>query len=195
MHTRVSSRLALILVLFHYQTASIWSSLSWLKNHSMSRYINTNDDETNSDTTSDQSLLKTKLMLRQQHQQISSPSRCLNLCQNDQYCKSGQCILTECSDTVACYKYCMLCNSQMNCYQSGEFCSYGSSGGSGVSGNSGAASSASGSGGGGQSQSAPRVSSILNSSHANPTSQQSLHSLLLLVFIVFLFNRFFSIRM
>lgn len=75
---------------------------------------------------SSSSVLKTKLALRQQQQQLS-PSRCLNLCQNDQYCKSGQCILTECSDTVACYKYCMLCNNQMNCYQTGEFCSYNSS--------------------------------------------------------------------
>lgn len=73
----------------------------------------------------DNLLLKTKLILRQQQQQ-QQPSRCLNLCQNDQYCKSGQCILTECSDTIACYKYCMLCNSQLNCYESGEFCSYNS---------------------------------------------------------------------
>lgn len=71
-------------------------------------------------------LLKTKLILRQQQQQQQQPSRCLNLCQNDQYCKSGQCILTECSDTIACYKYCMLCNSQLNCYETGEFCSYNS---------------------------------------------------------------------
>lgn len=63
-----------------------------------------------------------KLVLRNQQQQQAN--RCLNLCQNDQYCKSGQCILTECSDTVACYKYCMLCNSQLSCYQSGDFCAY-----------------------------------------------------------------------
>lgn len=75
---------------------------------------------------SSNSILKTKFALRQQQQQLS-PSRCLNLCQNDQYCKSGQCILTECSDTVACYKYCMLCNNQLNCYQTGEFCSYNAS--------------------------------------------------------------------
>lgn len=73
----------------------------------------------------DAELLKTKLLLRRQH---LGPSRCLNLCQNDQYCKSGQCILTECSDTIACYKYCMLCNSQLNCYQSGEFCTYNGAG-------------------------------------------------------------------
>lgn len=78
------------------------------------------------ENTSNSVILKTKLVLRQQQQQMS-PSRCLNLCQNDQYCKSGQCILTECSDTVACYKYCMLCNNQLNCYQTGEFCSYNSS--------------------------------------------------------------------
>lgn len=66
-------------------------------------------------------------ILQKQQQQLQGTSKCLYLCQNDHFCKTGQCILTECSDTVACYKYCMLCNSQLKCYQSGDFCDYNSS--------------------------------------------------------------------
>lgn len=54
----------------------------------------------------------------------TAASRCLYLCQNDSKCKSGQCILTECSDTPDCYHYCMLCNVELKCFQFGDYCHY-----------------------------------------------------------------------
>lgn len=55
-------------------------------------------------------------------------SRCDYICNNDETCKSGKCVLTYCSDTIACYKYCLNCNQQETCYETGNFCSYGING-------------------------------------------------------------------
>ena len=50
--------------------------------------------------------------------------RCQTLCQNDDACKSGQCVLVYCSDTVSCYRFCMECFGRTECYQTGPYCAY-----------------------------------------------------------------------
>ncbi|RNA32596.1 hypothetical protein BpHYR1_038724 [Brachionus plicatilis] len=57
--------------------------------------------------------------------QNSISDRCDSLCQNDERCKSGQCILTYCSETVACYKFCLLCDQNLQCFETGDHCLYG----------------------------------------------------------------------
>lgn len=57
--------------------------------------------------------------------QFSLSNRCDSLCQNDERCKSGQCILTYCSETVSCYQFCLLCNQNLQCYKTGDHCIYG----------------------------------------------------------------------
>ena len=53
-----------------------------------------------------------------------SSDRCDSICQNDERCKSGQCILTYCSESVACYKFCLLCEQNLQCFQTGDHCYY-----------------------------------------------------------------------
>lgn len=53
-----------------------------------------------------------------------SSDRCDSICQNDERCKSGQCIITYCSESVACYKFCLLCDQNLQCFQTGDHCLY-----------------------------------------------------------------------
>jgi hypothetical protein len=49
-------------------------------------------------------------------------SRCDYLCQNDDACRSGRCVLTQCLDTPSCFRYCFYCNYEEKCYEAGQYC-------------------------------------------------------------------------
>lgn len=53
---------------------------------------------------------------------IKAQSRCEYLCQNDDDCRKGQCVLVYCVDSPACYRYCFECYDQRLCQQSGPNC-------------------------------------------------------------------------
>ena len=73
-------------------------------------------------------LLQLLLVLTSRLTSGQIPSRCEYICQNDDSCKSGRCVLTECSDTIACYRYCLTCSSHNNfnttCFETGAYCYY-----------------------------------------------------------------------
>ena len=73
----------------------------------------------------------TLLLVSNQHRTIISAemntqplTRCESLCQNDDSCRSGDCVLTFCSDTESCYKYCFTCHGKEKCFDSGGLCRY-----------------------------------------------------------------------
>lgn len=49
-------------------------------------------------------------------------SKCDTICANDNSCSTGRCILTHCSDSSACFKYCLNCAGVETCYASGQSC-------------------------------------------------------------------------
>jgi hypothetical protein len=49
-------------------------------------------------------------------------TRCDYLCQNDDACRSGRCVLTQCLDTPSCFRYCFYCNYEEKCYEAGSYC-------------------------------------------------------------------------
>lgn len=55
-------------------------------------------------------------------QSTQAQSRCEYLCQNDDNCRKGLCVLTYCIDTPVCYRYCFQCFDREECQQSGEYC-------------------------------------------------------------------------
>jgi len=51
-------------------------------------------------------------------------SRCNTICEQDRDCKTGRCILSDCSDTERCFEFCFLCDGQKTCFASGSDCDY-----------------------------------------------------------------------
>ncbi len=49
-------------------------------------------------------------------------TRCDFLCQNDESCRSGRCVLTQCFDTESCFRYCFYCDYVEKCYEAGPYC-------------------------------------------------------------------------
>ena len=49
-------------------------------------------------------------------------SKCDTVCANDPSCSVGKCILTQCTDSNSCFKYCLNCNGVETCYASGHAC-------------------------------------------------------------------------
>ena len=51
-------------------------------------------------------------------------NRCDFLCQNDDNCRSGRCVMTQCVDTISCYRFCFQCGEEEKCYETGDYCYY-----------------------------------------------------------------------
>jgi hypothetical protein len=55
---------------------------------------------------------------------VNGQSRCNTICDQDRDCKSGKCILSECTDTELCFEFCFTCDGQKTCFASGSKCDY-----------------------------------------------------------------------
>lgn len=55
---------------------------------------------------------------------VNGQSRCNTICDQDRDCKSGKCILSECTDTELCFEFCFICDGQKTCFASGSQCDY-----------------------------------------------------------------------
>ncbi len=44
-------------------------------------------------------------------------NRCSSICYGDFRCLTGQCVLTQCIDNTACYKFCFQCDNIEDCFQ------------------------------------------------------------------------------
>lgn len=49
-------------------------------------------------------------------------SNCDTICADDATCSSGKCILTQCSESSSCFKYCLNCAGVETCYARGDLC-------------------------------------------------------------------------